>query len=236
MLVSNFIVNIVVVFFIFSLILLIYSIKNKNKNICKGIIVIDIVYIIYLFLDLVIITDILEIYFQLGIIVIGGIGLLTGLLLIISAIICFIKMKKITIRIKSKKVIMTTILLVILPIIAFLSVFFREKYLIDNSNLILEYYSRGNGGFDGQNFAYAISDNFCKQISIGTQINGYNMKKFLPKSAFEINVSDMQNIEYEITIDSTRILIYKNGKCIHERNHNGNYFNIELKRAFRIKK
>ena len=189
-----------------------------------------------MFLDLVIITDILEIYFQLGIIVIGGIGLLTGLLLIISAIICFIKMKKITIRIKSKKVIMTTILLVILPIIAFLSVFFREKYLIDNSNLILEYYSRGNGEFDGQNFAYAISDNFCKQISIGTQINGYNMKKFLPKSAFEINVSDMQNIEYEITIDSTRILIYKNGKCIHERNHNGNYFNIELKRAFKIKK
>ncbi len=236
MLISDFIVNVVVAFFLFSIIVLIYSIKNKNKDICKNIIIIDIVYIIYLFLDLVIIADILEICFQLGIIVIAGIGLVSGLLLVISIVICFIKMKKLQIRIKSKKVIVTTIILLILPIIAFLSEFFREKYLIDNSNLILEYHSNGNGGFDGQNFAYAISDNFCEQISIGTQINGYNMKKFLPKSAFEINISDMQNIEYEITIDSTGILIYKNGKCIHERNHNGNYFNIELKRAFGIKK
>ncbi len=72
----------------------------------------------------------------------------------------------------------------ILPIIAFLSAFFREKYLIDNSNLILEYHSNGNGGFDGQNFAYAISDNFCEQISIGTQINGYN-KNFYQNQLLE---------------------------------------------------
>lgn len=236
MIISNYICEIAVLFSIFSLTLLIYSIINKNKNICKNIIIIDIIYIIYSYINLGIIPYILKIYFPLGIIVIWGLSMFSGLLFLISIVICLIKIKKLQLNIKSKKAIPVTIILLTLPIITFLFVFLREKYLINNSELILEYHSRGNGSFDGQNFAYAISDDFCEQISIGTEIDGYYMKSFLPKSSFEINLSDIQNIGYEITIDSKKILIYKNGKSIHEKKHDGNYSNIELKRIFGIKR
>ena len=56
----------------------------------------------------------------------------------------------------------------------------KEIYLINNSEIILSYYSSGNGGFgDSNDFVYAVSDKYCKEISIDVDLSyGYYNKMF----------------------------------------------------------
>ena len=214
--------------------ILLCSIKNKNRNICKGIISINIIYIIYLFIDLAIVPSILSIEIGFEILLLYLLALVSSVLYIISIILCLTKMRKTQIYEKSNKTIVAVIVLLVLPILFFSLTFFREKFLINNSDLILVYYSGGNGGFgDGETFAYAISENYCEQFSLGIDFHGYSIEKFLPKTATEIkNIEDMR--DYEITLNNDNILIYKGKKSIHKKQYKSNYFNIEFERGFYI--
>ena len=233
MLLKDFIYVIAIFLSLFSIIILRYSIKNKN--ICKSIIVIDFVYIIYLYIDLLILPGILHIELELEVLILYLIAIVSAIIFIISITICVIKIKKGQIATKSKKIILITIILVVFPIIIFLSIFFREKYLINNSELIFVYYSAGNGGFgDGETFAYTIGDNYCEQISLGIDFHGYAIEKFLPKSAMPITISDIQELGYEVILNDDDISIYKNGECIHEKQFRSHYFNISFKKGFYI--
>ena len=226
---------IAVILSLFSLIILICSIKNKNKNICKCIIVINIIYIIYLFLDLMIIPSVLYVEIGLEILFLYLFAFIAVILYIVSIIICFIKNKKYSNNYDNKKKIKCiTLLLLIIPILFFSLVLLRQNYLIKNSNIILIYYSRGNGGFgDGETFAYAINDNYCEQFDLGIDFHGYKVEKFLPENSSQIN--NNQNISnYNITLNTNGILVYKNNKCIHEKQHKSHYFNIELEKKFYI--
>lgn len=238
MLIRDYIYGIVIIFSLISFKSLIDSITNKNKYIGKRIIVIDIVCILYL-IGLCIVSILLKINFPFNQIIFWGLGILSNLLFVISIIICLIRSKKMELNIRSNKIKITMILLIIMPIITFLFFYFRENYFINNSNLILVYKSNGNGGFgDGQNFAYAINKNFCKEISIGTEFDGAYMKKFLPQSVIEVNPGYIQNVNYKIEDDESgrKILIYKDGKYIHKEKINPKYFNIVLKKVLIITK
>lgn len=238
MLLKNCIYGLIFLISLSSLFLLIFSIKNRNKYVLKIIRIIDIVYILYL-MFIVFVSQQVNIAYQLDILIYEGLGVNAILLLIISIIVCSVKKGKVHIDIKSKKLTYIMVILLVIPIISFMSMYFREKYLINNSDLILVYHSSGNGGFgDGASFAYAINNDYCKEISIGTYYDGYNMEDFLPKSFFEVNPQYIKtiNTEYEIKYDveNRKILIYKGGKCIHEKKLNSKYFNIDLKKVFVI--
>lgn len=235
-----------------SFALLMWSMESKNKYTCRIIKIISIISIFYLTLLFSIQQGaVFSIDYQLGILFYEGLTILAFFLFIISIIICSLKKKKLDVDIKSKKAIVIMVVLLLTPIIYLTSIYFREKYLINNSDLILVYYSRGNGGFgDGVNFAYAVNDDYCKEISMGASISGYNMENYLPKPFVQINpksIDDLDieyeelekhikipNTEYEIKIDDYNrdFSIYKNGKRIQLNCYTGRYFNVELEKVF----
>lgn len=235
-LIKNCIYCIGILLSLFSIPILIYSIKNRDKNICKYIISIDIISIVYLFVDLAIVPGILYIDTGLEILFLDFFAFISGIFYIISIVLSLFKNKKIQAdnQPNPKKAILIIIILLILPIISLSTVVLKDKYLISNSDLILVYYSCGNGGFgDGETFAYAIGENFCEQFDLGIDIFGSQLKRFLPKTAIEItNINNVQG--YEITLNNDSILVYKDKQCIYKKKFQSHYFNIELKECFYI--
>lgn len=159
------------------------------------------------------------------------------ILYIILIILNLYKRRKIKECIKNNSVLLVTLILLISPIL-FISVnVLEDKYLINNSNLILVYESAGNGGFgDSDIFAYAIGENFCKQFDLGIDIGGYYLRKFLPKNLIE--TKDVESItNYKIVInEEENLIVYKDDKKICIINNKSHYFNINFERGFYIKK
>ena len=110
----------------------------------------------------------------------------------------------------------------------------KEYYLIINSDLVLLYKSNGNGGIgDSNNFAYAINENYIKEISLGIAIGDYSLVKYLPKKFKKIdNIENINN--YNVSLDNNEkyISIYKNNKLIHKKQINPSYFNISFDGGF----
>ena len=137
-------------------------------------------------------------------------------------------------------------LVILIPILIFSFVFFKELYLIRNSDLILIYTSRGNGGLgDSHSFAFAVNDQYCESFDIGVDFGGYKIEKSLPKgmiksdSEYEyVNERGKQSInvnDYYIEINdfyTHNLVIYKNNELLHQINYNNNYFNIDCKNVF----
>ena len=240
MLLKTCIYFILIVISLLSIPILIYSIKNKNKNNSKSIKIIIIFYIIYLILGTVVIPDILCLDVGLEFLLIEFVALIAIIIYIISTIICSKRIKKSNeIFSLSKKTIVFTLLLIILPILLFLGSFIKEYYLIINSDLVLVYNSRGNGGFgDSKNFAYAINEKYCEEISLGIGVGDYSLVEYLPKKAKKIdNIKDISNLgNYDISFSNNDkyISVYKNGKLIHEEQLNSSYFNIDFDGGFYI--
>ena len=106
-----------------------------------------------------------------------------------------------------------------------------------NSDLVLVYNSHGNGGIgDIKYFAYAVNEKYCKEISLGIQVGDYSLIRFLPEKAKKIdNIEDISNLSnYNIPFSSNEkyISVYKNGKCIHKKQLNSSYFNIDFDGGF----
>ncbi len=240
MLLKNCIYFILIVISLLSIPILIYSIKNKNKNNSKSIKIIIIFYIIYLILGAVVIPDILCLDIGLEFLLIEFVVLIAIIIYLISTIICSKKIKKSNeIFSLSKKTIVFTLLLIILPILLFLGSFIKEYYLIMNSDLVLVYNSSGNGGFgNSTEFAYAINEKYCEEISLGIGNGDYSLVEYLPKKAKKIdNIKDISNLgNYDIHFDSNDkyISVYKNGKLIHKEQLNSSYFNIDFDGGFYI--
>lgn len=239
MLLKNCIYCIGIILCLLSIPTLVYTIKNKDRGISKGIICIDIISIVYLFIDLCM-PSILSINIGLEILILYLFALISGILYIISFIINLVKIKKSQISPnKNNRGIKTAvIILLILPVLFLSTNIFRHKYLINNSELIVVYRSAGNGGFgDSDYFGYAISEDFCKQFDLGVDFNGYRLDEFLPKNAIEIkDINDIK--DYKLTLDTDlekdSISVYKDDELIHQVKHKSHYFNINFERAFYI--
>lgn len=235
LLIKNSIHCIALLLSLFSIVSLIYSIKNKNQYICKNIILVSVSYVLYLIVDLCMI-DFLSIPIGLELLFIYLFAFISGILYIISIILNLIKRKKLEGYSKKKSVLISTIILLLLPIL-FLSInILKNKYLINNSNLIMVYKSHGNGGIgDEDTFAYAIGENFCKQFDLGIDTGGYHLKEFLPKNAVEVkDINDITNItNYKIVFnEDDSAFVYKNNKQICKINNKSHYFNIDFEKGF----
>ena len=133
---------------------------------------------------------------------------------------------------------MLVTILVLFPIIFLSTNIIKNRQLINKSDLILVYESRGNGGFgDSDTFAYAIGKDYCKQFDLGIDIYGRYLKKFLPKSAVEIKeIKDTgYNVAFNTSWEDNSATIYKNNQEICKVNNKSHYFNINFERAFYIK-
>ena len=117
MLVKNCINFIIIGIFLLSIPILIYSIKNKNKNI----LILDIIYIIYLFIGTIILPNILGFDISLNVLYIYLMSFIAGIIYIVSIIILCKKniKKKNDISMKSNKINFLIIVLIILPILLF---------------------------------------------------------------------------------------------------------------------
>lgn len=239
MLIKNCIYCIAFLLSLFSTVSLMYSIKNNNKYICKNIIVVSILYIVYLIVNLSMI-NVLYIPVGLEVLCVYFLEAIAGILYLTAIVLNSIKIKKLEICTIKKGVSAATTILIILPILFFSINVLKDKYLIDNSNLLVVYYSSGNGGVgSGETFAYAIGENFCEQFDLGIDIDGYYLKKFLPKGALEIiDVNDIYDVtNYKIVFKQDgSTLVYKNNKKICKIDNKSHYFNIDFEKAFYIKK
>lgn len=214
MLVINLIYLVSIFLTIMSIILLIYSIRNKNKNICNSICIIDIVYIIYFFIAMFL-TERLFLDVGLEMLLFYLCFLVSTIIYLVSIVICCIKKRKLTKVNKSKRISILIIILLLLPVIAFFITFYREIYLLNNSNLVLVSHSNGNGSIGAASSSiHVLGTDYYEEVSIGADSGGYKIKNFLPQSytvlkAYEYGIR-YNNSTY--TLDTINYLSKKDPK------------------------
>lgn len=236
--IRDFVYNMPIIISIMGLLSIFFALKNNNKKNNKLIIIFNTINIIYLFVISTLIHNLLPIIVNLGIIIIWLISIVGGVLYIISTIICIVKRKKLKEIFENRMILKMFIIIILIPAVVFISFLCKEIYLINNSEIILSYYSSGNGGFGDSNyFVYAVSDKYCKEISIDVDLSyGYYNKMFLPDKLIEINENELHNKGIEAVIERENnkeyLYIYKNKKLIHKRKLNQSYFNVDLEGVF----
>lgn len=213
--------------FLISIITLIYVKKNKKKDVCKYINALSVVYIIFLILDIEVLPLYLNLSISFEIFFYRAVLIIAIVLFIISIIISNKNLKKLDNADNSKKDKIILLLLIVLPIIIFSFSYCKEMYYINNSELILVCTSGEN--FSEENFAYAINDNYCKEISIGTNFRGYKMEKHLPKGFKVLNYTWTTD---KVEIDDNKIVILRNDELVYEGNLNGTISDCDLKKVF----
>lgn len=200
-------------FFIFtvSILNLIYSIKNKNRNSSKYIILLSIIFILYSIIDVLILPNILDLDVGFELLLIYGILIIARVLFIISIIVASRKTKKLNTIDETIKYKIVFTLLVLLPIFMFCFSYFKEMNYINNSKLIL-ICSRGDE-FSEEDYGYAISNYYSKIISIGSDFRGYAMEKHLPRSFYKL---DYTWVTDKIEINDDNITIFRNNQIIYK--------------------
>ncbi len=200
-------------FFIFtvSILNLIYSIKNKNRNSSKYIILLSIIFILYSIIDVLILPNILDLDVGFELLLFYGILIIAGVLFIISIIVASVKTKKLNTTEKTLKHNIIFTFFVLLPILMFCFSYFREMYYINNSKLIL--ICSSGDGFNEEDYGYAISNDYSKIISVGADSRGYAMKNHLPNSFNELNYTWTTD---KIEINYDNITIFRNNKKIYK--------------------
>ena len=168
---------------------LIYSLKNKNKSI----LIIDIIYLIYLFMSTAILPNILGIDQGIEALFIYLVSFIAGIIYLVSIIVCKKNVKNI--NNKSNKISFIIIVLVILPFLLFSFSFLRECYLIKKSDLLIES-NYQNGIINSETSWYVISKSFCKEITIKLPtIKSKNIKYYTYNVTFKNDSADTYEIE-----------------------------------------
>ena len=212
MLVKQMIYILSLLIFVFSVFNLIYSIKNKNRDTSKYIIILSIIFILYSIVDILILPNALNLDIGFEIFLFYAVLTVSGILFIIS-IILNIKRKKLNTIGMSIKYKLVFVFLILLPILMFCLSYFREMNYINNSKLILV--CSDGDGFSEENYAYAISEDYSEMITIGADFRGYAMKKHLPNSFYELDYTWSTD---EIKINDDKIIIFRNNKVIYKIN------------------
>ncbi len=234
MLLKDSIYIIATVVIISSLPVLVKAIKNKYRNTCNYIITTSLICMINLFFYIILIPINLNLDAGLEFLFLCFFASISAIIYIVTIIICLIKNRRNTENQEDlKKLKSIIILLILFPALLISIIGFRQKYLINNSDIILIYYSHGNGGFgDGKTFAYAINDIYCEQFDLGINYHGYKIEDYLPKTSRLVSNNEKNLNSYEIKLENNKIIVYKDNKCIHEKKHR--YFNIELEKEYYI--
>lgn len=235
MLIKNSIYIVALFLDIVSVICLVLSIKTKNKFMFKNIIIASGVNLIYSILNLCMI-GILSIPIGFELLTIGALSFISGLLYILAIFISVLKRNKNSYFKSYKKIFISMIAVLALPLFFFMTNLLSTKLTMKTSELIVIFDSDGNGGIgDSDTFAYAIKENSCKQFDLGIDAYGADLKSNMPNDM--IYIDDIYGIEnsteYKLIInDDESMYVYKNGNQVCELNKDSKYFNIEFNSSF----
>jgi hypothetical protein len=219
-----------------SIILFIWSTQNENKNNSKYISIIGIFSAIYL--GIIFLLSLSGSFFcvepELGrVVMLFFLTILAEIFYITSILINFIKAKKMQAQKNSKHMIFIIVFILLIPLLLLTVCFGREVFLLNNSELILCVYYCGNGGFgDGRNAVYVVREDYCKEVSTGTD---YGIEDFFinPVKSIEVEYGrSLVDCEYVIKVieeEYKKALIYKGDIYIGEIDFNSN---ATLKKAF----
>jgi len=213
--------------FAVSILNLIYSIKNKNKNSSKYIILLSIIFILYSIIDILILPNILDLDVGLELLLFYGILIISGVLFIISIIVAIIKLKKQQTTDKLRKYKIIFVFCLLFPIFILGFSYFREINYINNSKLILVC-SEGDE-FNEVDYAYAISDNYSEKITIGADFRGMDMDEHLPSYFRKLNYTWTTD---KIEINEDKIIIFRNNKIIYKINTTNSISYCDIEEVF----
>ena len=209
------------------------SLKNKDRDNNKLIIIFNIINIFYLFVISAVIHNILPIIVDLILMLTWLISIIGGIFYLISTIICICKRSKLNNDIRNKGNLNILIIIMVIPIIIFALIMCKELYLINSSELILKYNSAGNGGFgDSDDFVYVVCDKYCTEVSVDVDLAYKYYKIFLPKKIKVVTEDELLNKGFKVEIVNSYINVYKNQELIHNKKINEDYFNIKLKSIY----
>lgn len=197
--------------FVTTIVLMVLSIKNKDKKFCIKNIIINVFFIVFGFFDLIILPQ--YIYRELDL----GDGLLMVakcffiILLVIAALIvnivilCRKKFKDNENKTKCKSY---YIFIMLIPIVLIILIYFYEKILISNCNLIL-ISNYQNGITTSKTNKYAIGNNYCLEVSIDEDLVRNDGKR-TDVNSYDINYDENGNIvEIDSNIDEELVNIDK---------------------------
>ena len=151
-----------------TIVLMVLSIKNKNKKFCVKNIIINVFFIVFGFFDLIILPQYMNIELDLGNILSMFVKYFFIVLLVIVALIVNIVLlsrKKVKNNENKTKCKRYYIYIILIPIVLITLIYFYEKILISNCNLIL-ISNYQNGIITSKTNKYAIGNNYCLEVSI----------------------------------------------------------------------
>lgn len=197
--------------FVTTIILMVLSIKNKDKKFCIKNIIINVFFIVFGFVDLIILPQYMNLEMDLGdsLLVVAEcfiIMLLAIAALIVNIVIlCRKNFKDSENKTKWKSY---YIFIILIPIVLIILIYFYEKILISNCDLIL-ISNYQNGITTSKTNKYAIGDNYCLEVSIDENLIRKDGER-TDVNSYDINYDENGNIvEIDSTLDEELVNIDK---------------------------
>ena len=198
-----------------TIVLMVLSIKNKNKKFCIKNIIINVFFIVFGFFDLIILPQYMNIELDLGNILSMFVKYFFIVLSVITALIVNIvllsrkKVKDNENKSKSKcKCKSYYIYIILIPIVLIILIYFYEKILISNCNLIL-ISNYQDGIITSKTNKYAIGNNYCLEVSIDENLVRKDGNR-ADVNTYNINYDENGNIvEIDSNLDKQLVNIDK---------------------------
>ena len=197
--------------FVTTIILMVLSIKNKDKKFCIKNIIINVFFIVFGFVDLIILPQYMNLEMDLGdsLLVVAEcfiIMLLAIASLIVNIVIlCRKNFKDSENKTKWKSY---YIFIILIPIVLIILIYFYEKILISNCDLIL-ISNYQNGITTSKTNKYAIGDNYCLEVSIDENLIRKDGER-TDVNSYDINYDENGNIvEIDSNLDEELVNIDK---------------------------
>ena len=197
--------------FVTTIILMVLSIKNKDKKFCIKNIIINVFFIVFGFVDLIILPQYMNLEMDLGdsLLVVAEcfiIMLLAIAALIVNIVIlCRKNFKDSENKTKWKSY---YIFIILIPIVLIILIYFYEKILISNCDLIL-ISNYQNGITTSKTNKYAIGDNYCLEVSIDENLIRKDGER-TDVNSYDINYDENGNIvEIDSNLDEELVNIDK---------------------------
>ena len=197
--------------FVTTIILMVLSIKNKDKKFCIKNIIINVFFIVFGFVDLIILPQYMNLEMDLGdsLLVVAECFIITLLaiaaLIVNIVILCRKNFKDSENKTKWKSY---YIFIILIPIVLIILIYFYEKILISNCDLIL-ISNYQNGITTSKTNKYAIGDNYCLEVSIDENLIRKDGER-TDVNSYDINYDENGNIvEIDSNLDEELVNIDK---------------------------
>ena len=203
---------------------LIVSIINKSSARAKALLAVDIFIPVFSFI-LYWLADILGVNLYLEIIIYFMFAIGFAAVDLASIIILCVRMRKLRKGDKIAPIVITTLVLILAPVIFMSVVCIRQVVILRQSTLVIDCESSGNGGIgDYSDFVYAYDGDKVTLLDLGSS---YELEKYLPDD-MEQSKDQKEADSFSVDSNGDAILIFENGSLVEEHEFESGYFNVDI--------